>query len=102
LRMLGAQFYELPPRRRKAYDCYHIDDCYEADRRYNLELAILDDGSVWVYNYDNQSEGRLSSSGLWNAYTMKERAEVIERLGGKFCPTFKACPELDGLIDEPN
>lgn len=55
---------------------------------------------VWVLDTSegyNRFEPAIGA--LKNVLTMKERCDVIEKLGGKFCSDMHACPEMAKLVD---
>ncbi len=52
-------------------------------------------GGVWILSEDEEIAGRKHAGMLFNAYTMEERCNIIEQLGGTFYANPKDCPDLD-------
>ena len=52
-------------------------------------------GGVWILSEDGEIAGKKHAGMLFNAYTMDERCNIIEQLGGTFYANPKDCPDLD-------
>jgi hypothetical protein len=52
-------------------------------------------GGVWVLSEDIEAAGGKHAGMLFNVYTMEERCNIIEKLGGTFYANPKDCPDLD-------
>ncbi|KAK3305283.1 uncharacterized protein B0T15DRAFT_398433 [Chaetomium strumarium] len=52
-------------------------------------------GGVWVLSGDVEAASEKNAGMLFNAYTMEERCNVIEKLGATFYANPKDCPDLD-------
>jgi hypothetical protein len=52
-------------------------------------------GGVWVLSGDIEAACGKHAGMLFNAYTMEERCNMIEKLGGTFYANPQDCPDLD-------
>jgi len=52
-------------------------------------------GGVWVLSEDIEAASGKHAGMLFNAYTMEERCNIMEKLGGAFHANSNDCPDLD-------
>lgn len=104
LRMVGAQWWDLPPtfESRQGPDkfaCETLEDCFEPQITNDLAFGWPEDGRGGCYVNLTKAEEKFGEGlkGYYNADLMDERCYVIQNLGGKWCRCRDECQEIAHL-----
>ncbi|KAI1125667.1 hypothetical protein F5Y10DRAFT_246555 [Nemania abortiva] len=95
---LGARWFK------SVYD-YTMMPYFAPMRHRRIKVVVAawprDRPGVWVVAMRNREEaGREGLGRVWNAMSMEERCEVVEKLGGTYYADPMLCPNLHLLEDE--
>lgn len=90
MRRLGATWW------RSLAELYEKDIIGSDDETESfIQVGWPASGGVWVLHITVEKAGDIGAARIQNAYSMEERCNAIEQLGGIFYADPKDCPHLD-------